>query len=120
MTEIEATELARAYVALSNAHRVDLIGPMFADDAVYYSSAVGEYQGVESISDMMQAFFARYPDVFWLSEDFRYASNRVSFSFSFSLQAIDAQSGNSLQRRGIEHIDFDPQGRIKRLEVQTS
>jgi hypothetical protein len=63
-------------------------------------------------------FFARYPDVFWLSEDFRYASNRVSFSFS--LQAIDAQSGSSLQRSGIEHIDFDPQGRIKRLEVQTS
>jgi hypothetical protein len=43
MTEIEATELAHAYVALSNAHRVDLIGPMFADDAVYYSSAVGGY-----------------------------------------------------------------------------
>ena len=118
MTEIEATELARAYVALSNAHRVDLIRPMFADDAVYYSSAVGEYQGVEAISEMMQDFFARYPDVFWLSEDFHYASNRVSFSFS--LQAIDAQSGSSLQRRGIEHIDFDPQGRIKRLEVHAS
>jgi hypothetical protein len=118
MTEIEATELAHAYVALSNAHRVDLIGPMFAEDAVYYSSAVGEYQGVASISEMMQTFFARYPDVFWLSEDFRYAANRVSFSFS--LQAIDAQSGSPLQRSGIEHIDFDPQGRIKRLEVQTS
>ena len=118
MTEIEATELAHAYVALSNAHRVDLIGPMFAKDAVYYSSAVGEYQGVESISAMMQTFFARYPDVFWLSEDFSYAANRVSFSFS--LQAIDAQSGSSLQRSGIEHIDFDPQGRITRLEVQTS
>ena len=118
MTDIEATELARAYVALSNAYRVDLIGPMFADDAWYDSSAVGEYQGVESIGEMMRTFFARYPDVFWLSEDFRYASNRVSFSFS--LQATDAQSGSSLQRRGIEHIDFDPQGRIKRLEVQAS
>ena len=118
MTEIEATELAHAYVALSNAHRVDLIGPMFAEDAVYYSSAVGEYQGVDAISEMMRAFFARYPDVFWLSEDFRYASNRVSFSFS--LQAIDVQSGIPLQRSGIEHIDFDSQGRIKRLEVHTS
>jgi len=118
MTEIEATELARAYVALSNAHRIDLIGPMFAEDAVYHSSAVGEYQGVESINEMMQTFFDRYPDVFWLSEDFRYASNRVSFSFS--LQATDAQTGSLLQRNGIEHIDFDPQGRIKRLEVQAS
>jgi len=118
MTEIEAIELARAYVALSNAHRVDLIEPMFAEDAVYYSSAVGEYRGAESISEMMQAFFARYPDAFWLTEDYQYASNRVSFSFS--LQAIDTQSGNPLQRMGIEHIEFDARTRIKKLEVQAS
>ena len=118
MTEIEATELARAYVALSNAHRVDLIEPMFAGDAIYYSSAVGEYQGAESISEMMQAFFSRYPDVFWLAEDFHCASNRVSFNFS--LQAIDTQSGSPLQRRGIEHIEFDTLGKIKRLEVHAS
>ena len=41
MTEIESIELARTYVARSNAHRVDLIQPLFAADAIYRSSAVG-------------------------------------------------------------------------------
>jgi nuclear transport factor 2 (NTF2) superfamily protein len=118
MTEIEIIELAHAYVALSNAHRVELIRPMFAADAIYHSSAVGEFQGEDAIIDMMRRFFARYPDVFWLCEDFRCEANRVSFDFS--LQASDAQSGEQLQRNGIERIEFDAQGLIKRLEVKAS
>ena len=117
MTEIEITELSRAYVALSNAHRVEFIRPMFAADAIYHSSAVGEFQGVDAIIDMMRAFFARYPDAFWLCEHFHCEMNRVSFDFS--LQASDAQSGAQLQRSGIERIEFDDQGLIIRLEVKT-
>ena len=118
MTEIELSELAHAYVALSNAHRVELIRPLFATDAIYHSSAVGEFQGVDAIIDMMRAFFTRYPDAFWLCEHFRCELNRVSFDFS--LQASDAQSGEQLQRSGIERIEFDDQGLIKRLEVKAS
>jgi len=118
MTEIEISELARAYVALSNAHRVELIRPMFASDAIYHSSAVGEFEGVDAIVDMMRTFFERYPDVFWLCEHFHCEMNRVSFDFS--LQASDAQSGAQLQRSGIERIEFDNQGLIIRLEVKAS
>ena len=118
MTEIEASELTRAYVALSNAHRVELIRQMFAADAIYHSSAVGEFHGVDAIADMMSSFFARYPDAFWLCEHFRCAANRVSFDFS--LQASDAQSGAQLQRSGIERIEFNAQGLITRLEVKAS
>ncbi|HUV21156.1 MAG TPA: nuclear transport factor 2 family protein [Gammaproteobacteria bacterium] len=118
MTETEACELARAYVALSNAHRVELIRPMFAADAIYRSSAVGEFQGVDAIAEMMRNFFARYTDAFWLCEHFRCQANRVSFDFS--LQASDAQSGAQLQRSGIERIEFDNRGLIKRLEVKTA
>ena len=53
MTETERIELAKAYVALSNAHRVDLIVPMFADDAVYWSTNVGEFRGARSIGEIM-------------------------------------------------------------------
>jgi hypothetical protein len=118
MTEIEISELARAYVALSNAHRVELIRPMFAADATYHSSAVGEFHGVDAIAGMMRTFFARYPDAFWLCEHFRCEANRVSFDFS--LQARDAQSGVQLQRSGIERIEFNDQGMITRLEVKAS
>jgi hypothetical protein len=115
MTKIESIELARAYVALSNAHRVELIQPMFAAGAVYTSSAVGEFVGPIAIGDMMQGFFARYPDVFWLAEKFRYDNGRVTFDFG--MQANAADSGEHLQRQGIEHIEFDRHGLIKKLEV---
>ena len=55
MTPTESIELARAYVALSNAHRADLVRPLFAEGAVYRSSAVGEYRGVDAIVAMMRA-----------------------------------------------------------------
>jgi len=116
MTETETIELARAYVALSNSHRLELIVPLFAVDAHYSSSAVGEYQGQAAIGDMMREFFMRYPDVFWLCENFRFNDNRVSFDFS--LQAIDAESGAHLQRSGIERIAYDDCGLIKKLEVK--
>ena len=118
MTEIEISELAHAYVALSNAHRVDLIRPMFAADAIYHSSAVGEFRGVDAIIDMMRTFFTRYADAFWLCEHFRCEENRVSFDFS--LQASDTHDGVQLQRSGIERIEFNDQGLIKRLEVKAS
>jgi hypothetical protein len=116
MTETEALELARAYVALSNSHRPELIIPLFAEDAVYSSSAVGEFRGPAAIGNMMRGFFKRYPDVFWLCTNFSYHRERVDFDFS--LQAIDAESGAPLLRSGAERIYYDDRGSIKRLEVQ--
>ena len=115
MTELESIELARAYVALANAHRVEFILPMFAAEAVYTSSAVGEFSGTSAIGDMMQGFFTRYPNVFWLAENFRFLNGRVTFNFG--LQASEVDSGEQLQRQGVEHIEFDGHGLIKRLEV---
>jgi hypothetical protein len=118
MTELESIELARAYVALSNAHRVELILPMFAAGAVYTSSAVGEFSGPSAIGDMMQDFFTRYPNVFWLAENFRFSHGRVTFDFGLQATAVD--SGEQLQRQGVEHIEFDGRGLIIKLEVQAS
>lgn len=118
MTETETLELARAYVALSNAHRVDLIEPMFKADGIYHSSSVGEYHGVQAIADMMHSFFARFPDVFWQCENYLYSQNRVDFDFK--LQATDAESGNSICRSGHESIEFDTDGLIRLLEVKVA
>ncbi len=115
MTELESIELAKAYVALSNAHRVEFILPMFAAGAVYTSSAVGEFIGPDACGKMMQGFFARYPNVFWLAENFRFDNNRVTFDFGLQATAVD--SGEHLQRQGVEHIEFDRHGLIKRLDV---
>ena len=116
MNETEYIELARAYVALSNAHRVDLIRPMFAADAIYRSSAVGEFNGAAAIAKMMRAFFARYPDAYWFCEDYRCSGSRVEFAFS--LQASDARGAGHLQRSGLEMIEYDADGLIAKLEVK--
>jgi len=116
MTEIETIELSRAYVALSNSHRIGLILPMFSAGAVYTSSALGEFAGPGAIGEMMQEFFNAYPDAFWLAENYRFDKNRVTFDFS--LQANAAISGEHLQRQGLERIEFDDHGLISKLEVK--
>lgn len=118
MTAPEAIALAKAYVALSNAHRCDLIRPLFAADAVYRSSAVGEFHGVDAIIDMMTGFFARYPDVSWQCSEYHHSAERVSFNFE--LNAQDTPDGTPLRRGGIERIGFDRDGLIKLLEVQAA
>ena len=118
MTELESIELAKAYVSLSNAHRIELILPMFAAEAVYTSSAVGEFSGPIAIGNMMQGFFARYPNVFWLAENYRFDNGRVTFDFG--MQASAADSGEQLQRQGIERIEFDRRGLIRKLEVNAN
>lgn len=115
MTANEAIELARAYVALSNAHRSDLIRAMFSAQAVYRSSAVGEHRGRDAIVAMMRDFFSRYADVNWQCTGYRCRGNRVSFEFA--LTASDTPDGEPLRRSGVEHIDFDAEGLIAALEV---
>ncbi len=115
MTDTELIELARAYVALSNTHRVDLIMPMFATGASYSSSAVGDHRGSAAIGDMMHGFFARYPDAHWEASNYRCTDHRVSFDFT--LTATAAENGNILERRGVEAFDFTADGSIKKISV---
>ena len=115
MTNQELTELAKAYIALSNAHRVDLILSMFAAGAMYSSNAVGEFRGRAAIGDMMHGFFAEYPDVHWQADAFSCAQHRVSFEFEMRASVTD---GEPLERRGQEHIDFTAEGSIKKIEVE--
>lgn len=51
-------DLARRYVALSNAHDLAQIFKLFAPDARYSSRRLGsEYNGLEEIRTMMTSFF---------------------------------------------------------------
>lgn len=114
MTDKELIELARAYVALSNAHRVNLILSMFAAGARYSSTATGEFRGRAAIGDMMHGFFGRYPDVNWQAREFSCDNHRVSFKFEMHANGTD---GTELERHGDEHIEFTAEGSIKKIEV---
>lgn len=115
--ESEQINLAKAYVALSNAHRIDLILPMFARNGTYHSVHVGEFKGRDSIGEMMSGFFERFPDVIWEVTEYRH-SGTSAVSFDFVMNATEAATGNHLERRGEEQIDFTDDGLISRLEVR--
>ena len=70
MNESEQIELAKAYVALSNAHKLEFVLPMFADKAVYHSSHVGEFKGREALPEVSMNGASRWPidlDASWPS-----------------------------------------------------
>jgi hypothetical protein len=118
MTETELIELAKAYVALSNAHRLAMIADMFNASSIYTSSAVGTFKGATPIIKMMREFFARYPDVNWNAVNYRYSNHSVTFQFVMT--ATEAGTDNHLERKGVETITFDANGIISRLAVKAS
>ena len=118
LSQIEQVELAKAYVALSNAHSLAFILPMFSDTAKYQSTNVGQFAGRKAIGEMMAAFFSRFPDVHWQVPNYRYAEkNRVDFEFIMT--ASEAHSGDRVERRGLEQIEFSEEGYISRISVNT-
>ena len=116
VSETERLELTKAYVALSNAHRVELVLTMFAEDASYHSPNVGVFDGKNAIGDMMREFFSRFPDVHWHVGDYE-STPAGSVRFKFVMVATEAETGKRVQRSGAEEIEFSDDGFIRRLEV---
>ena len=115
-TPSEYLELAKAYVALSNAHQLDLVFSMFDESAQYQSSTVGEYYGKSAIEAMMVGFFTQFNDVYWLVADYRYIDNQ-RVEFDFLMTATDAEKQEIIERRGVETIEFNTDGQINTIQV---
>ena len=116
MTNDEQVEAARAYVALSNAHRLDWISPMLDESASYYSAFLGDFQGKSAILDMMTAFFSKIPDVNWHVNSYRNL-NGSCVELEFVRTGKDIESDESVNVPGIERIFFSIEGLISRIEV---
>ena len=109
-------ELAKNYVTLSNHHQLDLIKPLFAADATYYSEFFGEYRGSAAIHEMMLRFFNRFPDAHWEVPDYREIEDG-GVEFAFKMTGNDAESGEKVNRCGLEKIYFTTDGLIQRIVV---
>lgn len=116
MTNIEQVEAAKAYVALSNAHRLEWISPMLDENVSYYSALLGDFQGKASIIEMMTSFFSKIPDVSWHVTSYR-SLNGSSVEFEFLRTGTDADSDTAVKVSGIERIFFSQEGFISRIEV---
>ncbi len=119
MDRRKAVELARQYVEKSNCHVLDEVFPMFDSDATYRSSQFGLFKGLDQIREMMAGFFATFPDVHWTVDKYRSVSDDTA-SFEFTMRASNGDTGQSVERRGLETIIFTDEGRIRHIEVEVA
>ena len=117
MNHSEQIELSKAYVALSNAHRVELILPMFAESIHYDSSNVGSFKGKDAIEEMMTEFFTGFPDVRWDIVDYQMIEKGL-VGFEFIMTATDIANGQTIERVGLEQIEFTDEGLISCITVK--
>jgi len=117
MTPEQNISLARQYVEHSNAHNLNAIRDMLSPKTRYTSSRVGEHHGLEAIISMMDGFFAGFPDVNWQVPEYKTETgNAVIFNFIMTATAKD--SGDQINRNGVERIEFDASGLIIWIDVQ--
>ncbi|MFK8069064.1 MAG: nuclear transport factor 2 family protein [Gammaproteobacteria bacterium] len=116
MNKQEQIELAKAYVALSNTHKINLILPLLSEDIFYSSTSVGEFIGKNAVEEMMNGFFTRFPDVHWEVNDYQYSEDRI-VSFDFVMAAKNIETDEQIERKGLENIIFSDEGMIKKIKV---
>ena len=117
MDRRNVADLARVYVERSNRHVLDEVFPMFDPDATYRSSQFGLFESLDQIRDMMTGFFATFPDVHWTVDAYRADSDDTA-SFEFTMRASNAETGQYVERRGLEKITFTEDGLIRHVEVE--
>jgi hypothetical protein len=89
---------------------------LFAEQALYHSTFVGEFTGRAAIRSMMTDFFARFPDVYWTVTEYRSVDERT-VEFTFTMTATAAATGQAVQRQARETLEFTDAGLIARLSV---
>ena len=111
-------KLAQNYVWLSNKHDLNAILLMFDNNATYNSSQTGKYIGKKAIGDMMRQFFVLYNDVTWNVVNYK-VIKKDSIEFSFLMHATNSQTGEAINRHGIERITFTTNNLISRIIVSS-
>lgn len=117
VSQSELIELTKAYVALSNAHQLQFVLPMFDENATYFSVFVGEFKRRGKIGEMMADFFSRYTDVHWLADEYQFLGD-AAVGFNFVMTATDSQGGEPISRSAYEILRFNHQGYIALLQVK--
>ncbi|PRD58593.1 nuclear transport factor 2 family protein [Phyllobacterium myrsinacearum] len=105
------------YHAAINALDFEAIAALFAIDAVYASSGIGEIAGRQAILEAFKAYFAVYPDQVAEDDLIEQLSPRSAKSV-WRLVATHNGTGEVSRRSGEEVILFDEAGKILRVTVQ--
>lgn len=115
----ENLQRAREYVNRSNQGDLEAVAELFAEDATYHSSHLGDYRGIAAIQEMMRGFFARFENPKWEVAEY-HPLGEDGVVFDFTMSATDSH-GVPVHRSGRETIRFDPDhGRIVEIRVEVA
>jgi uncharacterized protein (TIGR02246 family) len=115
---LDPAGLLRRYHAALQPYAADVVAEMFADGAVYVSPGVnGRLEGRAAIMRAFNAYFAEHPDQQAVDEEVEVLGGRIVRS-RWRLTATSAATGRAVERRGIETVTFDEEGRILKVEVE--
>jgi ketosteroid isomerase-like protein len=115
---IDPVALVKRYHAALDAYDEAVVGPMFADDAIYSSPGLnGRIEGRDAIIAAFSTYFAEHPDQRAEDDSIEQTGPREARA-SWRLRATSASTGAPVLRRGIETLHFDAGGLIVRVEVE--
>jgi ketosteroid isomerase-like protein len=105
-----------AYHAALNAHDVDLVETLMAENAQYVSAGLGVVNGRVAIVAAMRSYFANYKDHKSWDEHVE-ATGAHSAHCTWRLTATEGKSGKSIARLGTEEVTFDGDALVLKVHV---
>jgi ketosteroid isomerase-like protein len=105
-----------AYHAALDAHDVDVVETLMAEDATYESAGIGLVQGREAIISAMRKYFASHTDHHAWDDHVEQTGPQSARSI-WHIKATNDATGEHYHRRGEEEVTFDAAGKMMRVVV---
>jgi ketosteroid isomerase-like protein len=105
-----------AYHAALDAHDVNLVETMMAENATYISAAVGVVEGRAAIVGAMRRYFAAHSDHHAWDDAVKAIDTNKAHAV-WQLKATNNGSGITVHRRGEETVTFDAAGQVLKVDV---
>jgi ketosteroid isomerase-like protein len=112
----DPVEALLAYHKALNDHDVESIAEMVADDMRYQSAGLGELQGKAAFVKSLQDYFETFPDHQACDDAVTNISANIASSV-WSLRATHKTTRETVERRGVETISYNDDGKITEIVV---
>ncbi len=106
-----------AYHAALDSHDLEGVAAWLDEGARYVSQGLGDVSGRAAILASMKAYFDSMPDHQAFDDVVRTVSARVAQS-EWRLKATNKETGAVTERRGIETVTFNENGKIIAIMVE--
>ena len=117
MTAFDCVAALAAYHAALDARDLARVEQMLAPGARYMSAGIGDVEGRATIMQSLRDYFANCPDHQAFDDELEAVSSHVALSH-WRLRATNRETGQHVERHGIEKVTFTADGLICRIDVK--